>query len=180
MRYSYFSVTSHEADARVAYSSSRVFSRWPCRWPEAASSRHSRHTVERFLPLERLFPNEPLLVDLLRRMLAIDPAARITAADALRHEFFTASPITITRCEATHVAPPVEQREVLTSSSLSLSSSLPSSSSTVEVAASVPHRDDESRSRREHRNHDHHHDRHRHKERHDGERRSSMHYHSDG
>mmetsp|Transcript_10820 Transcript_10820/g.32467 ORF Transcript_10820/g.32467 Transcript_10820/m.32467 type:complete len:449 (-) Transcript_10820:2900-4246(-) len=67
-------------------------------WPEAASSRKSVRAVQRMNPLHKhiaaacdasLKPVLPQLVDLLKKLMVYDPAKRIDAVAALRHDFFS-------------------------------------------------------------------------------------------
>ncbi|CAK0785347.1 hypothetical protein CVIRNUC_008554 [Coccomyxa viridis] len=75
--------------------------RWQLDWPGGASSRRSVRSVARLAPLKSLLGKQSdkslrhyldALVDLLKRMLEYDPDKRITAREALRHDFFRVEP----------------------------------------------------------------------------------------
>eukprot|EP00252_Welwitschia_mirabilis_P023420 TRINITY_DN6605_c0_g1_i4.p1 TRINITY_DN6605_c0_g1~~TRINITY_DN6605_c0_g1_i4.p1 ORF type:complete len:127 (+),score=23.37 TRINITY_DN6605_c0_g1_i4:77-457(+) len=63
-------------------------------WPEGASSKESIHAVQKLPRLRNLIMNHVdhsggTLIDLLQGLLKFDPSERLTAKQALRHEFFT-------------------------------------------------------------------------------------------
>lgn len=57
-------------------------------WPRIASSEESRRHVASVKALRTVFGGHPDLLDLLGRLLTLDPDERITARDALGHRFF--------------------------------------------------------------------------------------------
>ena len=57
-------------------------------WPRVAANSASVQRVHRMKMLPELMPEQPELVDLLRRCLEVDPRRRITCQEALRHRFF--------------------------------------------------------------------------------------------
>jgi len=56
------------------------------RWPNGASS-DSRKRVDRARTLKQQFGHVPLFLEFLRKLLTYDPAARMTAKEALQHPF---------------------------------------------------------------------------------------------
>ncbi|EQC33276.1 CMGC/CLK protein kinase [Saprolegnia diclina VS20] len=60
------------------------------RWPENAASQESIDHVRKMRPLREIIaPEDKGLLSLLEGMLTMDPARRLSARDALRHDFFT-------------------------------------------------------------------------------------------
>ena len=61
------------------------------KWPENASSSSSERRVREAVPLNEALEKADTdsgLLDLLKKMFTIDPDARITAEDAIKHPFF--------------------------------------------------------------------------------------------
>jgi dual-specificity kinase len=62
-------------------------------WPKPKASRQSKKDVRATRPLQDVIPPTDQInkqfVDLVRRLLAFDPAQRITVRDALHHPYFS-------------------------------------------------------------------------------------------
>ncbi|KAF9266591.1 CMGC/CLK protein kinase [Marasmius fiardii PR-910] len=62
-------------------------------WPKPKGSRQSKKDVRAVRPLAEIIPQTDIInkhfLDLVRRLLAFDPAQRITVADALKHPYFS-------------------------------------------------------------------------------------------
>ncbi|EEB98548.1 hypothetical protein MPER_01921, partial [Moniliophthora perniciosa FA553] len=62
-------------------------------WPKPKASRQSRKDVRSVRPLAEIIPQTDLInrqfLDLVRKLLAFDPAQRLTVADAIKHPYFS-------------------------------------------------------------------------------------------